>query len=253
MARASEYLVEGYTYHLTHRCHNRKFLLRFVRDREVYREWLREGVRRYRVPIYGYCVTCNHVHLIVHASKAEAVSDLMHLAAGATAKQYNKRKGHLGSLWEHPYQCTVIETGQHLLNCLCYVDLNMVRAGMVRHPREWRWCGYDELTGARKRYRLVDQERLLESLEIGAISDFREYYEAEIEERIIKSRLTREPCWTESLAVGSKSFVSRISQNYGQRRIFDYIELPGLQSKTWVLKEEAATAYSPFFGAKKCL
>ena len=98
MPRASDYLIEGYTYHLTHRCHNRKFLLRFARDRDAYREWLREGIRRHRVPVYGYCLTSNHVHLVVHADRAEAVSGLMHLAAGATAKQYNLRKGHLGSL-----------------------------------------------------------------------------------------------------------------------------------------------------------
>ena len=42
MPRASDYLIEGYTYHLTHRCHNRKFLLRFARDRNAYREWLQK-------------------------------------------------------------------------------------------------------------------------------------------------------------------------------------------------------------------
>ena len=44
----------------------------------------------------------------------------------------------IGSLWEHPYQCAVIEDSQHLLNCLCYADLNMVRAGVVSHSYEWR-------------------------------------------------------------------------------------------------------------------
>ena len=115
----------------------------------------------------------NHVHLVVHVDRAEAVSGLMHLAAGAMAKQYNLRKGHLGSLWEHPYQCTVIEEGQHLLNCLCYIDLNMVRAGVVSHPQEWRWCGYDELAGDRQRYRLVNEDRLLESMGIGTRQKFR--------------------------------------------------------------------------------
>jgi REP element-mobilizing transposase RayT len=32
------------------------------------------------VPVYGYCLTSNHVHLVVHADRAEAVSGLMHLA-----------------------------------------------------------------------------------------------------------------------------------------------------------------------------
>jgi len=39
------------------------------------------------------------------------------LASGATAKQYNLRKGRTGSMWQHPYHCTMVEDGRHLLNC----------------------------------------------------------------------------------------------------------------------------------------
>ena len=86
----------------------------------------------------------------------DAIAQMMHLPSGAVARHLNRRKEHEGSVWEHPYQCTMIEDGKHLLNCLRYVDMNMVRAGIVEHPRDWRWCGYDELVGIRKRYRLID-------------------------------------------------------------------------------------------------
>ena len=70
MPNASRYLEPGYTYHLTHRCHDRRFLLRTVRERNDYREWLRHGARRYGVPVYNYSVTSNHVHVIVHVDNA---------------------------------------------------------------------------------------------------------------------------------------------------------------------------------------
>jgi putative transposase len=41
MPRTSRYLKEGYTFHLTHSCHDRRFLLKFARDRNIYGEWLR--------------------------------------------------------------------------------------------------------------------------------------------------------------------------------------------------------------------
>ncbi len=132
MPRASDYLVEGYTYHLTHRCQERRFLLRARRDRDAYRRWLRDGIKRYRVPVYGYCITHNHVHLVVEALDRVAVSRLMQLAAGATAKNFNLRAGRVNAMWEHPYRCTIIQDGRHLLNCLRYVDLNMV--GSFQHP-----------------------------------------------------------------------------------------------------------------------
>lgn len=52
------------------------------------------------------------------------------------------------------------------MHCLRYVNMNMVRAGKVSHPRQWRWCGYDELTGRRQRYRILDVQRLANRLNL---------------------------------------------------------------------------------------
>jgi putative transposase len=238
MPRACDYLLEGHTYHLTHRCQNREFHLRFKADRDAYREWLREGVRRFRVPVYRYCITGNHVHVVLHADDPDAVSGLMHLAAGSTAKRYNLRKGHLGSVWEHPYHCTIVQDGQHLLNCLRYVDLNMVRAGAISHPCEWRWCGYDELTGTRTRYRIIDTERLLESLAFpGCQHELARLHAAGIAEQIARRELRREPEWTEALAVGSGGFVKSLKGLHVRRLQTDASEL---LSGRWVLKEPSA-------------
>ena len=102
MPNASRYLQPGYTYHLTHRCHDRRYLLRTIRERDDYRKWLREGARRYGVPVYNYSVTSNHVHVIAHADDVSGVSSMMQLAAATVARHWNRLKGHDGSFWEHP-------------------------------------------------------------------------------------------------------------------------------------------------------
>ena len=239
MPRASDYLVEGYTYHLTHRCQNGEFHLRFAGERRAYRKWLFEGVRRHNVPVYAYCVTCNHVHVVVRADDVEAVGRLMQLAAGSTAKPYNLRKGHLGSVWEHPYHCTMVENGRHLFNCLCYVDLNMVRAGVVEHPEQWRWCGYDELAGLRTRYRILDLEGLLESVGIRDPGEFRDLYRETVRRRIAERSLGREAHWTESVALGSREFVERVQSVHRRRMGFDAREVPvpGPGPQTWAIRE----------------
>jgi len=240
MPRASQYLLEGYTYHLTHRCQDRQFLMRFARDRDVYRKWLREGIRRYHVPVYGYCITNNHVHIIAHADNVQALGELMQLVAGATAKQYNLRKEHSGSMWEHPYQCTVIQDGKHLFNCLCYVDMNMVRAHVVSHPREWRWSGFDELVGRRQRYRILDVDRLMQSLEMSDAQTFLAAYTDAIERRLVSGHFAREAHWTESLVVGSRAFVERLQKEYTTRRKFEVSALAGDSAGTWMVKEPRA-------------
>ncbi len=246
MPRPTDYLIDGYVCHLTHRCHNRDFHLRYTPYRNAYRKWLREGIRRHKVSVYGYCVTRNHVHVIVHADDHEAVSAMMHLAAGATAKQYNTRRGHLGSVWEHPYQCTLIETGDHLFECLVYVDLNMVRAGVVAHPRQWGWCGYHELVGVRKRYRLLDLDRLVAAIGMGDVTSFRRCYSEVLEEKLAAGRLERQPYWTDSLAVGSEAFVTSAQQHFGRRQTFEVRERDP-DTALWTIKEppSAYNAISP--------
>jgi putative transposase len=111
--------LPGYTYHLTQRCHDREFLLRFQRDRTTYRRWLREGANRHGVPVLGYCLTSNHVHIVVHADAREPVS-----ATGGAGGRMHRRaagpeEGPAGRvLWEGRFRCTAVESGRHLLSCL---------------------------------------------------------------------------------------------------------------------------------------
>ncbi|MGD8650212.1 MAG: hypothetical protein PVG26_20320 [Desulfobacterales bacterium] len=42
---------------------------------------------------------------------------------------------------EDRYHATAIESGEHLWHCPVYVDLSMVRAGVVKHPSEWKCSG----------------------------------------------------------------------------------------------------------------
>jgi hypothetical protein len=45
MPRASRHFLPGYVWHITHRCHQRKFLLKFARDRRRYLHWLFEALK----------------------------------------------------------------------------------------------------------------------------------------------------------------------------------------------------------------
>lgn len=65
MPRANRYLVPGRIWHITHRCHERTFLLKFVRDRRRYLRWLFEAKKRFGLCILDYAITSNHIHLLL--------------------------------------------------------------------------------------------------------------------------------------------------------------------------------------------
>ena len=107
-------------------------------------QWLFEAKKRYGLVILNYVVTSNH--LIVHGKDGgETIPKSIQLIAGRTGQEYNQRKKRKGAFWEDRYHATAIEAGEHLLRCLVYVDLNMVRCGVVSHPGQWPHGGYNEI------------------------------------------------------------------------------------------------------------
>ena len=65
MPRANRHFLPGHVWHLTHRCHERDFLLRFARDRDNDLRWLYEARKRFGLCVLNYMVTSNHIHLLV--------------------------------------------------------------------------------------------------------------------------------------------------------------------------------------------
>jgi len=211
MARAKRHFIRGYIWHITHRCHKREFLLKFSRDRRRWLYWLYRARKRYRLTILNYAVTSNHIHLIVSDDgDREVIPKSVKLAAGRTGQEYNKRKMRKGAFWEDRYHATAIEEGEHLLRCLVYIDLNMVRAGVVTHPSMWPFCGYNEIQNPRKKNVLINHEKLLDLLGMNSHESMRVYYKGWIEESLGSRESLRDEKWTDSVAVGSKVFVERL-------------------------------------------
>ena len=239
MGRANRCLLPGQVSHLTHRCHNRAHLLRFIRDRDAYLFWLREGLQRFGVTLLGYCVTCNHVHLIVYAATTAAVSELMGLLEGQVGAQYNRRKGIDGAFWSDRFHATMIDSGEYFWNCLTYVDLNMVRAGVVADPREWRWGSYAELLGQGEAKALVDWPRVAELIGCASIAELRQHWQGQINSCLEHHRLKREACWTEAVAVGRRGYVEWVTTQVEGRRRWEIKEsaLPSTNSAAWTVRE----------------
>ena len=239
MPRGKRYIVPGYTYHVTHRCHDRAFLLRFGKDRRAYREMLRQRLTACGVSLFSYCITSNHVHLLVRPDPSgalESLSRLMQSLEGDFAQSYNRRKKRRNACWGDRYHATMIDSGVHLWRCLLYIDLNMVRAGVVDDPKDWEWTAYRELMGERRRYRLLDKAGLLDQLGAGSEDAFMRNYAHELDATIQRGELKREAKWTESLAVGSASFIEKVGRQIGNRMQVERRE-DETDRSMWILRE----------------
>ena len=218
MARAKRHYIPGHIWHITHRCHKREFLLKFVRDRRRWHYWLLEAKRRYGLVILNYMVTSNHIHLlVVDDGDRDVIPRSIQLVAGRIAWEYNQRKRRKGAFWEDRYHATAVESGEHLLQCIVYIDLNMVRAGSVNHPSEWPFSGYKEIQKPRRKCALIAYEKLKELAGIDTYSQFQDVHRDWVNESLGQGRSVYDSKWTRGIAVGSERFVHRTKKELGAR------------------------------------
>jgi putative transposase len=198
-----------------------------------------EAIERYKIYVLNYAITSNHIHLLLLDEEpacsggfdkpgrtVHAIPQAMRLILGRVAQEYNIGQKRIGPLWQDRYHATAIESGYHLLNCMVYIDLNMVRAGVVRHPEHYPYCGFQEIVRQNKALKVINREKLAAAIGI-ALVNLSSAYRQRVDDILdLKGRaLTRDEKWTASLAVGDYQFVETFKIKSGiktiKRRVID--------------------------------
>ena len=249
MARAQRHYLPGHIWHITHRCHKKEFLLKFSKDRRRYLQWLYEARKRYGLKILNYIVTSNHIHLLVAGNdKRDVIPKSMQLIAGRTGQEFNQRKKRKGAFWEDRYHATAIEDGEHFFRCCAYIDLNMVRAGVVSHPSQWDYSGYNEIQKPRRKNVLIDYEKFMELLGYANYEQARQDHLGWVDELFRNGNVSvRDDKWTESIAVGGKDFVDKVKAKLGILAKGRNVTEAGASYQL----REPANSYTHHFGSEK--
>ena len=210
MPRANRYFLAGHVWHITHRCHKQQFLLKFAKDRRAWVYWLYQARRRYGLCVLNYVVTSNHIHLLIKDMGRGEIARGMQLIAGRVAQQFNRRKSRRGAYWEDRYHATAVQADSHLARCMVYIDLNMVRAGVVEHPSGWVHGGYNEIQSLPQRYRCIDVPALAVLLGFADADSLRNGLRECVDLKLASGDLERQPSWTQSIAVGQRDYLAAI-------------------------------------------
>jgi REP element-mobilizing transposase RayT len=246
---------------------------------DVEKDFMLDLIRRYAalylVEILGFCLMGNHFHILVKVIpeykfsdedilkryidfygderifadglipslrlKLSSLSEFMREIKVNFARFYNRRHHRRGYFWGDRFKSVIVENGETLINCLAYIDLNPLRAGLVERPEKYRWSslgyhiqtnnqndflstdfGLKEFSVKSKKERIRSYRRYV--YEAGSLNQPEKGRGKVIEDRFVEKErrrrfeLSKTDCFryrtryfTDSGIIGSKEFVS---QNY---------------------------------------
>jgi REP-associated tyrosine transposase len=142
MPRKPRFFVPGFPAHIVQRGHNRQFIFFEDIDYQLYLSLLAEARERYPCEIHAYVLMSNHVHILATPSERDSISRMMQHVGRHYVPYINARYGRSGTLFEGRFRATIIETSEYLLACYRYIELNPVRAAMVRFPGDYPWSSF---------------------------------------------------------------------------------------------------------------
>ena len=142
MARQRRFGAPGQPQHVIQRGNNRGIIFTADQDYRFYLEKLEEACRRFACEIHAYVLMTNHVHLLITPDTATGIGQVMQSLGRYYVQYFNYCHRRTGTLWEGRYKATLIDAESYLLTCYRYIELNPVRAGMVKHPTEYPWSSH---------------------------------------------------------------------------------------------------------------
>jgi putative transposase len=137
----------GSTNHCTWRSHNRSLVFERDAAKRLFLDLVQKYASRHGILTRSYCLMGTHPHLVVVASKGQAeFSRFWQVVNHLFARWYNgQQKTRRGQVVTQRMKSPLIQpgaNGRHVLTVMRYGDLNPVRAGMVRSPKDYEWSSY---------------------------------------------------------------------------------------------------------------
>ncbi|MCD4781573.1 MAG: transposase [Candidatus Omnitrophica bacterium] len=211
MPRRRRIILPGYKYHLTQRGNYQQWVFEDKEDYEYYGSLINKYSEKYGLEVLSYCLMGNHVHFIVQPVLGESISQTFQTVNMRYAQYFNDKKKTKGHLWQGRfYACTL--GGSHLKKVFRYVEMNPVRAKIVRRCWNYSWSSAAKHVGveAESLICLTDKFNIREIISEG-VSWERYLMEDEDLEFLERMRLMTK----KGLVIGSSKFVESLEDKLG--------------------------------------
>jgi putative transposase len=217
MPRRPRIKLAGIPQHIVLRGINREPCFFAEEDYHSYLHWLQEAAADWHCAIHAYVLMTNHVHLLITPETETDTAKLMQAIGRRYVQYINRSYKRTGSLWEGRYKSSLIQAETYLLTCMRYIELNPVRAGMVKDPSQYRFSSYRHNGLGQADPRITPHPLYLavERTEPDRLAAYRAIFRSELDEETLSDiRLAL----SQGQPLGHDRFSERICAEAGVRR-----------------------------------
>ncbi len=158
----------GYIHHVTCRGNDRQNIFLsdadFLQYCQLFEQFRKDLNSKNRLKVYNFCLMENHLHLLVEPTKDGALSKVMEEVSKAYAKYFNQKYDRMGHVFQGRYKSFLVQAERYFFACSRYIDLNPVKAGIAKDPKEYKWSGFNTLANGKDSPITIDFHEVYEGL-----------------------------------------------------------------------------------------
>jgi len=216
MPRRARLSVPGVPWHIIQRGSNRAVCFYAEEDYRFYLEHLDALARRCGCAVHAYVLMTNHVHLLLTPQRTDSAAQLMKKLGQRYVQYVNRTYRRSGSLWEGRFRSCLAQSKDYVLACYRYIELNPVRAGIVRRTSDYRWSSHRANGQGRADAVLTAHPEYLRLGKDGAerMAAYRELFKAHLEPELLDQIRS---ATNGNYALGDTRFQRQIARLVGRR------------------------------------
>lgn len=210
MSRPLRVQYPGAIYHIISRGNGGDIIFEDKRDYLMFLEELKEVIEDYNWISYAYCLMPNHYHLLIKTLDPNLSAGMRQLN-GKYTQRHNIRYKKFGHVFQGRFKSILVEDSGYYGQLIRYINLNPVKAEMVRSVADWPWSSHREILGLSGRTGCVDADKTLDCFHEDREQAKEEY------KKYLSERVEDDDIWNDlrsGVILGSLKFAKEIMDRY---------------------------------------
>lgn len=137
MVRIPRQTLTGGIYHIIQRGHNRAYIFNDQMDKLTFLDLVKKCKAAYPFHILFYVLMDNHYHLIIEIQDMQ-LGALMKRINQTYSQYYHRKHACTGTVYGTRYRVFPVTDKAYFYQLIMYLAHNPVKAGIVKHPVEYR-------------------------------------------------------------------------------------------------------------------